>query len=277
MTVARVTPNESTTTPWAGPSPNIWGKLSPANLLEDPHAGHHFWEDWQGVPLPATNTTGNMGRWKHFLSDGALFTDGAIANLSSIGMASDGDNEAAILCYGSTAQARITKGNGRPVRLEGRFKFSTIADTKNGFFFGFFEPLTPTGTSHAADDGTLADENFIGFHRLEGDGDKIDIVYKADGQTQQSFADALTLVADTWYRLGLYFDGEQTVRFYFNNVEYETARLGASHLDAATFPDDINLQPVIVGAKNATGSTPGTNYCNWVRGAWLANADDGFA
>lgn len=245
------------------PTWEIWRHF-PQNMVDvSPGIGYLLHEDFAVFPAGATNTTGGLDRWQVFQSDGASIADAGLANVSGIKLASDGDNEGVIVTS-ATAPIRITKGSTRKVAFGCRFRTSTIADTKHGFIMGLWEALTPTATSHIAAAGTLADENFIGFHRLEGDGDKLDIVYKADGQTQQSFADALTLEADTWYRAEFYFDGDKTVKFYLDGVPYATAQLGATELDAATFPDDINLTPTF-GMLNATASTPGSFLLDWLR------------
>lgn len=269
---------ESSTGPFSGPSPAIWGTPFPSmvDLLQDPGLGFLMHEDWRNFCPPATNTTSSVGGWRCFLSDGGAITSAGIANLTAISATSNDDNEAVVLAK-TIAGIRITKNSGRKVAFEARMRSDTITDTKNGWFVGLAEPVEPTATSHIADAGTLADINFIGFHRLEGDGDKVDIVYKADGQTQQSFTDALTLVADTWYKMGFLFDGKETLRFYLNGAVYATADLGATSLDAATFPDDINLAPALVLHKAATGTAEGSNLCNWVRFGFTNNSSDGFA
>ncbi len=267
---------ESASAPFAFPSSAIWDRFNPVEFVQDPSMGYYYHESWNMFPAPLTNTTSSVGNWRAFLSNGGTILTAAIANNASIVATADGDEEAVVLSQ-LNAGIQITHNTKREVAFEVRVKASTIADTKNGFFLGLWEPLEPTATSHIADAGTLADKNFIGFHRLEGDGDKVDIVYKADGQTQQSFTDAQTLVADTFVKLGFYFDGRATLRFYLNGVEYETARLDKDDLTAATFPDDVNLAPVLVLAKNATGSTPGSNTCHWMRFAYRYAAEDGFA
>jgi hypothetical protein len=267
---------ESASAPFAYPSSAIWDRFNPLEFVQDPSMGFYHHESFNMFPAPLTNTTLSIGNWRSFLSDGATIVDSGIANQAGILVTGIDDNEAATLSQ-LIAGVRITHNSKREVAYETRVKFSTIADTKTGAFFGLFEPLEPTATSHIADAGTMVDKNFIGFHRLETDGDKIDIIYKADGQTQQSFTDAQTLVADTFVKLGFYFDGRATLRFYLNGVEYETARLDKDDLTAATFPDDVNLAPALVLTKNAAGSTPGTTTMHWSRFAYRYAAEDGFA
>lgn len=266
---------ENVSAEFAYPTPSIWHRFNPLEFAQDPSMGYLFHEDFNGFPCPATNLTLGVKNWRAFLSDGGTILDGGIANMTSIQMTANDDNEAVVLAQ-TTAGIRITSNSGRQVAFEARLKVDTISDTKNGLFVGLFEPIDPTATSHMPDDGTLADENFIGFHRLEGDGDKIDIVYKADGQTQQSFTDALTLVAGTFVKVGFFFDGAETLKFYLDGAEYATARLDKTDLDAATFPDDINLAPAI-GYKAATGTTEGSNFFHWVRFGFRYASADAFA
>lgn len=249
----------------AAPTWEIWKYLMPRVMDYDPRKAFVHHEDFALFPRPATNTTSNAKDWVAFLSDGggSEVVDSGDANVSGIKISADGDNEAVVFTR-STAPIRITQGSTRKVAFETRFKTSTIADTKHGLFFGLFEVLVPTATSHIAAAGTLTDKNFIGFHRLEGDGDQIDVVYKADGQTQQSFIDALTLVADTFTKVGFIFDGVSTIKFYLAGLEYATAQLNYANITAVTFPSDINLTPALA-LVNATASTPGTTTIDWVR------------
>ncbi len=267
---------EAADAPFSGPSPRIWGKnFAEIDNLLDPAMGYLLFENFDAFPIPLTNTSPMLKEWVGFLADGGAIANAGLANVSAIKLSSDGDNEAAALAIMSSS-IRITKNSTRKVGFEIRVRSSTIADTKHGFFLGLFESLVPTSISHLLDAGTIADKNFIGFHRLEGDGDKVDIVYKADGQTQQSFTDAFTLVADAWVKLGFLFDGAETLRFYLNGQEYATARLGSAALIATTFPSDINLAPAIV-VKNATGSTPGDTTIDWIKFGYTRADADGFA
>jgi hypothetical protein len=249
----------------ADPTWKIWKHFPMRVGQDEPRKGYLFHEDF-GADFPCVPTLNAAGQLKGFstwLDTGATIVGGGTANVSSVVVSTDGDNEACTLAHIS-APVRITKGSGRKVAFGVRVKFSAISDSKNGSFLGLFEGLTPTATSHIADAGTLADKNFVGFHRLEADGDAIDIVYKADGQTQGSFTDTVVLVADTYVKLEFYFDGDQSLSFWIDGVRYTTADLGASVLGAATFPSDINLGLALV-LKNATGSTPGSVTYDWTR------------
>ena len=112
--------------------------------------------------------------------------------------------------------------------------------------------------------GALADKNFLGFNKLVAEAGAIDGAYKADGQTYQDGAtktklNALhTAVANTFVKLGFRYQAHpKRLEFYVNGVLAGTgsapAILLGTELDAATFPDDVFLAPII-GAKDGAGN-----------------------
>jgi hypothetical protein len=139
--------------------------------------------------------------------------------------------------------------------FEARVKFSSIADTTFGAFIGLIDAATLSATVPIAAAGTLADENFVGWHRLEGDGDKADFVYKADGVTQvTNEADAATLVADTYIRLGFKYDGPAGILYhYVDGVKSATSYTMASAA-GTDFPNDVRLG-MVAATLAATSST----------------------
>ena len=119
----------------------------------------------------------------------------------------------------------------------------------------------------------LADKNFLGFVSLNAEGAAVDAAYKADGQTYQDGAtktklNALhTAVAATYVKLGFRYRAHpKKVEFYVDNAlpggNITPARLTAAELDAATFPDDVFLAPII-GAKDAAGDTALNVKLDW--------------
>lgn len=192
----------------------------------------------------------------------------------AVKIGSDGDNEGvSIAQFGQPFQ--ISRAHGG-FSGEWRVKFSTITDTKNGAFVGLVDSTALTATVPIAAAGTLADLNFVGFHRLEGDGDQVDCVYKANGVTQVTVqADALgvaavnsALVADTYVKLGLryYPRHHQLGRYYMvwfiDNIQVASVQVIAA--DGTDFPNDVRLGWAF-STLNATGSTPGDNTIDWAQ------------
>lgn len=155
-----------------------------------------------------------------------------------------------------------TAAEMRDLVFEACFRIDTVADAKCGFFIGLMESGCAAADT-ITDAGAMADKDFIGFWRREGDGDKLDIVYQKSGQTMVTHkADWKTIAADTWYHVGLRWDaGAKTITPWFGTGDRSTTKMAAdttnkilaSDISSTTdyFPDSEALAP-IVGLKNAT-------------------------
>lgn len=157
---------------------------------------------------------------------------------------------------------QIIRGNGS-LWFEARIKSSTITDTKVGFFVGLAEAMTLSAILPIQASGVIADKNLVGFHRLEGDGDQLDAIYKSDGVTAVSNADVCptALVADTYVKVGMYYNADSYVlTYYINGVSVATKTITAATAPTSTpddFPVDVRMG-LILATLNAAGSTPGT-------------------
>mgnify|MGYP006052756233 FL=1 len=247
-------------------SPFIW-KDCPIRELKDGTVEGWIFEDDFCNPHPvAAGAEGLAGDYYGFADTG-----GTVALADEVGgavtLSSDGDNEGASLRM-KGRPFQISRSHGK-LWFECRLKTSTITDTKHGFFVGLTDSLTLSATVPIAAAGTLADENFVGFHRLEGDGDKVDCVYKADGVTQVTVeADAGTLVADTYIKLGMVYNPDTYVlTFYVNGVAVDTYTVVAAA--GTDFPNDVRLG-LVIAVLNATASTPGSTTIDKWRCAQLA-------
>lgn len=123
--------------------------------------------------------------------------------------------------------------------------------------------------------GALADKNFLGFVKLYAEAGVFDGSYKADGQTYQNGAtktklDSLatfTASATTYKKLGFRYRAHpRTIEWYVDGVmpggQTAPAKLTATEIDAATFPDDVFLAPII-GAKGTTAAALTINMDWW--------------
>ena len=249
--------------PLPGMSYALWDKCPWGELMCDPSKGYAFYDDFLVFPVHASTAAaavdGPLGQYDAYLAQGGSIA-GADAMGGAITLSSDGDNE----CVGlssAVAPIKINLTTGKPCWFEARIKTSTIADTKHGFFLGLIEAAALAAAVPITAAGAIADKNLIGFHRLEGDGDYLDIVYKADGQVAQTVKeDAALLVADTWIKVGFYFDGS-TITFFVNGVALEDT-VSKTDLAAATFPSDVGLG-VVLAILNATGTAPGNSSIDW--------------
>lgn len=250
-------------------SPAIWADFPAAEITENPTLGFFLVEDFTNQPDVAAGAQALYGNYKGFASTG-----GSVVNVAAVAggqkvFSSDGDNEGASM--GQAAFPVMISRSHKLTCWEARVKFSSIADANTGGFAGLLESASLSATVPIAADGTLSDNNLVGFHRLEGDGDKLDVVYKANGVTQVTLlADAVTLVADTFVKIGLRFEptnsiGSYYIRFFANNVELipTNGRYQIPSAAGTDFPNDVTLGWVLA-MLNATASSPGTMTADWV-------------
>lgn len=252
----------------AGPSPFIWGDCPTLEILDDPGKGLHFFDNFMGVMQPVTNiadgAASNAGPYHCFTSDGGTILGVAVAG-GGINLLSDGDDEGAGIRLAGAAF--LLTSLGKKFWFECRIKTSTIANTKHGIFVGLMENTALSATVPIAAAGSLADKNFVGFHRLEGDGDYFDTVYKADGVTQVSLqTDAVVLEADTYVKIGMVAE-KGVLTFLKNGVPLSTTYT-LPNATGTDFPADITMNPVL-SVLNATASTPGSTTAKWWRFAQL--------
>jgi len=188
-----------------------------------------------------------------------------------------GDDEA-VLQWG--------RGLGAPFKLadkdlvfEARFSLSAITAAKWNIAVGLGEVGMGTTDLLFTDSDIIADKNFLGFVHLKAEGADFDGAYKADGQTYQDGAtktklNALaTFVATTYVKLGFRYRAHpKMVEWYVDNAlpggNITPARLTATEIDAATFPDDVLLAPII-GAKDFAGDAALNIKLDWLACAQL--------
>ncbi len=241
-------------------SPGLWGNCPWDGIKSGVVDGIAFEDDFEGGPLVPAGAQAVAGRYHGFADTGGLVADGA-EQFGALNFSSDNDDEGASIAL-QVACLQITRAAG-DLWFEARFKTSTIADTKHGIFVGLIDAATLSATVPIAAAGTLADENLVGFHRLEGDGDKLDIYYRADGVTAVAVkADAVTLVAATYKRVGMRYSHEQRKLFFFDDgVELADSKT-IPDATGTDFPADAILRPVFA-VLNATSTTPGSSTLDW--------------
>jgi hypothetical protein len=269
----------STANNFAGRSKSIWYDCNWDGIMRGDIEGTARFYDFSRFRL-SSNINAAEANWDQGL---VAFGDdgGSIAVLDALGggvtIGSDGDNEG-VSIGDQIFPFQISRSHDK-LWFEVLLQTSTIADTKHGIFVGLIDAAALSATVPIAAAGTLADENFVGFHRLEGDGDKFDTVYKADGVTQVTVgADAATIVAATDIKLGIKFDPQidpyiqaadsakkYLVTFYADGVRL-TSYYQVIAAAGTDFPNDVRLG-FVAAVLNATATTPGTTT---LKKAWIA-------
>jgi len=126
------------------------------------------------------------------------------------------------------------------------------------------------------DADVVADANFLGFVKLVAETGDWDGAYQAAGETYQDGAvktklNALatfTASATTYLKLGFRFRAHpKTVEWYVDGAALDTvapARLTATEVDAATFPDEAaDFLAPILGVKSQAGNAALTVNMDW--------------
>lgn len=261
----------------SNPSPYIWGDCPWDSIESGKIRGYTRWFDFDRFKA-SSNVNAAEAYWAEgfnvFGSDGAPVTLGSNSTVGApafgtVTIGSDGDNEGASIRQ-SQANLMITGPNATSTSrsgklwMEARIKSSTITDTKHGIFCGLMDTTAVSATVPIAAAGTLADVNLVGFHRLEGDGDYLDCVYKANGVTAVTVeADSQVLVADTYVKVGMVYNPSTYVlTFYGNGIALCTKEVPAAA--GTDFPNDVQLG-FVFAVLNATASTPGTSTIDWVK------------
>lgn len=253
-----------------GPSPFIWGECLPWNAYFGNRDKAVWFQDFMTDLIPvAAGAEANYGRYKGFADTG-----GSVVANTEVGgggiFSSDGDNEGAGIRMPSFP-FQISRSYGK-FAWEAAFKSSTVTDTKHGIFCGLAADAAITAISPITAAGALADINLFGFHRLEGDGDQLDVVYKADGVTAVTTqADCLptdyVLTADTYVKVGGVFNPKDYVYTSFvNGLAVATKEIPSAA--GTDFPNDVRMGLIFM-VLNATATTPGNSTLRWWRAMQL--------
>ncbi len=191
--------------------------------------------------------------------------------LGLVQLALDGNaaNDEAVLQWGRGLCAPFKLAD-HDLCFEARISASAITAAKWSWAVGLGEVgMGVTDCLFVDTTGALADKNFLGFVHLAAEAGAVDGAFKADGQTYQDGAvktklDTLhTAVAGTFVKLGFRYEAHpKSIRWFVNGVENVAARLLASEIDAATFPDDVFLAPII-GAKDIGGDAALNLIMDW--------------
>lgn len=224
------------------PTPALWKNCPAQELADGTKDGFLFWDDFtqNGLVLANNNAAGVwlQGGWVGQTAATAGTTISTITTkpYGVVHLETTTDNEDAIisnLCGKNTA-GMVNFVSGQRVWFEARVSNLNITDSKFNFFVGFAEEALCDTTELITASDAMADKDFVGFQRVFADGDKLDIVYNtaSGGGATTGLADAVTLVADTFVKVGIYCDGT-TVYYYLDGTLSGTTTL----LSATNFPN----------------------------------------
>lgn len=258
-------------------SPGLWRGFPKQNeeRIFGPRNAYFFYDDFlSGVSDATVTTAAYHAPYDLFAESGASFTG-----------STDVDGGAVQMVAGTTADANcimnlgagvlpfvISDGSSEDYLLcfEARIKISTIADDVSSFFVGLADARAAdsiiTTSQGSTIDSAWGNTDMIGYWRGDDDGDGLNFGYGATGQTaQQVLADAHTLVADTFVKVGFRYDPKaiaaERISLWVNGSKKSTY-VTATNIAAATFPDDEEMT-MVAAIMNDDGSTASTLSIDW--------------
>lgn len=231
-----------------GPS-TFWAELEPWHGI-NPNDGWGEYEDFGQLLVSGTDKI-----VLEEADDNAAWSNVTTEECGVMRLTASDANEEGSMQFGKLntyARCCIDAGYGR-CWFEGRIRTSSVTTGRSAFIFGLAEEgfaasncVTDAGAANA-----IADKDFVGFGVWADAGTEIDAFYHTASATAVTHkANIGTLAADTWVKLGLYFDGFSQIWFYVDGVRYGTAALES----ATGFPDGEELSPVFA-IKNVQGTS----------------------
>jgi hypothetical protein len=273
-------------------SPKLWRGLAPptTGVFTTPSGNPAIgvFDDFLGFGGVLSTNTGSyysgVNRYVAYQTASTLLTNVALAAAStaatSIGAvifqptSGVADNDQITLQWGGHELTpygcfpfSVMPGVSKDLVFECRFKVNSIADSIGDIFIGLAGaagvqlaasavPITQTASTMA----TTVDH--LGFHKLSGDGDKLDLSYERASGTVATKADVATLVADTYIKAGFRYSGHtKTVSIFVDGAEVTASRVSSTITGATPWPTDY-LTPVIATMQvdGTTGMTPTVDW-----------------
>ena len=251
----------------AYPSPVIWADCPTAEMLHDPSVGFHWYDSFEDYVSTATTVINKSG---YPVFEGSSTLDGvAGSSAGELAVFTTADDEGCSFQVGGTKGAPFVipaSRSGGKLWFECRVKRSVITDDKCGWFVGLAGEAAGTVNFIADAGNDFGDFDLLGFWADEGDGDSIDIVtQKTSAAFDTILADAVTMVADTYVKLGFVYDPNEPdpakmIRFYKDGADLGTY-VGLASGDATVYQED-------------TTNFPGGEEMSLLISAKAAHADD---
>ncbi len=242
------------------PTASLWANCPWEDIVAGRVDGHAYFNDFTNNYLLANNQTATN------LGDGVMGFTAATAGTTinqvdasapygKLKIETTTINEDAGISIGNSNNvvAQYVFEAGKRLWMEVRVSVVNVTVTKLALLVAFAEEaLLATTATLAAGGATIADKDYIGFHKRAADTVAADIVHNTAGGGGETIlvADAVTFAADTFTKLGIYCDGT-TIYFYQNGTA-----LGSVALSATNVPDgeEVGLYIVLGAAHGDTCS-----------------------
>ena len=242
------------------PSPAIFHELDV--MREQDGAVWGRFDDFDNFPMAPTLTTEiAFPPYKVFGSSGATILPGdAVGGVIQL-IETTADESIAIA---QEVQPFQIINTGGMLGFEARLKFSTVDGTADSsFIIGLASNRTLiVGDPLAVGGAMISTLSFVGFQLFEADGDAMDTTHQESAVTPVVHqADAVTLVADTYVKVGLLFEPQKKLLTFFQNGVPLSTTKSISDTASDAFPNDIRLGMIM--AHMAGADDPVTVDVDW--------------
>ena len=246
------------------PSPWLWAHCPWSAIRSGAVDGVAYWNDFTGNYVLANNqTVTNLGEG---VSGFTAATSGSTISMEAdepygvavLNSTTDNEDAGISILGGQNTAGQITFESAKMTWFEARIKQANIDNSKFNLFCGFAEEglCATTGLISASD--ALQDKDLIGFQRVFADGDKLDVVYntEGDGGVTTAQADAVTVAADTYVKIGIFCDGTRLF-FFANGIQIGSSVL----LTAVPYGEEMAFYFVMMLGDGADASA----NIDWVK------------
>lgn len=169
------------------PSPAIWANCPVLEILERPGSGVHFFDDFLNLSQHVSDQS--VQTYDSYIDTGVTIKQLAGVDYGVAEMAgNDADNDEGVLSgHGPIVNIQDVGASGK-LWFECRWKKASVSDNAHAAFMGLaFDHGDGVSIAKTLaltdDDGALGAFSYLGFHVDQADGDALDFVYKAEGQS----------------------------------------------------------------------------------------------
>ena len=232
--------------------------------LSDPSVSFQYFNDFIGTALDTTygSVTADavVEGWLMVADDGAAIssTAGTLGGILELTPVTGSNNEVYMQLgeLNTETFVEFTGASGKEVWLEFEVASDDITSSAAGFFVGLADEAANAGNFIADAGDDFGDDDIVGFWVAEANEDTIVFVYQTTGSA--FVQDTLqAIAANTYYTLGIHFDGATTVSVYVDGTALTTVATTATG-----FPDTEELSPMIA-IKN--GAQDRKIFIDWVK------------
>lgn len=249
------------------PTAAIWANCPWREIQDGQIDGHVYWNDFTGnIILANGQTVTNLGDG---VSGFTAATAGTTINkvdtsapYGKVKLETTTINEdvGIMIGGGNNVVGEYVFALGKRLWFEARVSILNITVTKLALLVAFAEEaLCATTATLAAGGATIADKDYIGFHKRAADTSGCDVVYNTAGGGGETIlaADSATFAADTFTKLAIYCDGV-TIYFYQDGTLLTSVALTATNVPDG---EEMALYIVLAGAHGDTCSAA----IDWVK------------